>query len=323
MILTLTANPSLDRTVTLGSALVPGQVHRISQDVTQPGGKGVNVALGVHRGGAEVTALLPASPEDPLVGLLTEAELPFRLSPLTGRVRTNLTVVGSDGVTTKINEPGPQLGGEEGAALEDLVSGALSAGDLLMLSGSLAPGLPQDLYARLVHRARSVGAWVGIDTSDAALARVVEQLGTTAPDMLKPNAHELGQILGVDGDALERSAAAGDLGPVQRAATRLHALGVREVLVTLGSAGAVLVTAEGAWWARTADVPVRSTVGAGDSATAGYLLARSRGSDPSERLALATSYGAAAVTLQGTTIPDPDQAAAHPAQVQPLPSSAF
>ena len=87
------------------------------------------------------------------------------------------------------------------------------------------------------------------------------------------------------------------------AALDLHRSGVGDVLVTLGGAGAVLVTDEGAWFAPSPDAPRVSTVGAGDSAVAGYLIAKSSGLAPQERLALAVAYGAVAVSLPGTTIP--------------------
>ena len=95
MIITFTANPSLDRTVDLGGPLVPGGVHRIGADGLQPGGKGINVALGVHRAGLPVTAVLPAAPQDALLELL-EVQAPggrrldgrafLRGRPLAGRV---------------------------------------------------------------------------------------------------------------------------------------------------------------------------------------------------------------------------------------------
>ncbi|MDO5645726.1 MAG: 1-phosphofructokinase family hexose kinase [Dermabacter sp.] len=318
MILTLTANPSLDRTVRVPGTLVPGAVHRISRERTQPGGKGINVALGVHRAGLQTRALFPASPSDPLVALVRETGLDFRTSALPGPVRTNLAIVDADGVTTKVNEPGPHLDAEHVAALEDLLTSSITPGDHVMLSGSLAPGFAPGAYRRLVEAARAAGAWVGVDTSDAPLVALAESFPASAPDFLKPNAHELGQILGLDGDGLEEAAGEGDYAPVVAAATRLREQGVSSVLVTLGGAGALLATADGAWVARTARVQVLSTVGAGDSATAGYLIALARGEGPAERLAAAASYGTAAVTLPGTTIPTPEEAARFPATITAL-----
>lgn len=312
MIITFTANPSLDRTVDLGGPLVPGGVHRIGADGLQPGGKGINVALGVHRAGLPVTAVLPAAPQDALLELLEVEGLPHRASPVAGRVRTNLTVLSTPETTTKLNEPGATLDRAEVAALEELLLAVAGPGDSVMLSGSLAPGLPVDEYVRLVVALRERGARVGVDTSDAPLAALAAALDRAAPDFLKPNAEELGQIVGVDGAALEAAAADGDLSAARDAALALHRAGVGAVLVTLGAAGGLLATEDAVWFAPSPAVRAVSTVGAGDSATAGYLLALTRGEDPAGRLALALAYGSAAVGLPGTTIPRPDQVRPDP-----------
>ena len=307
MILTFTANPSLDRTVELPGPLTPGGVHRLGADRTQPGGKGINVALGVHRAGLPVTAVLPAGPTDPLLALLEAEGLPHRPSPVAGRVRTNLTVLSAPRVTTKLNEPGAELTAAEIQDLERLLLESTSPGDSVMLSGSLAPGLPIDEYVRLVVALRERGARVGVDTSDAPLAALSAALDIAAPDFLKPNAEELGQILGTDGAALEAEAADGHLEPVAKAALDLHRRGVGAVLVTLGGAGGLLAAEGAAWYSPSAPVEVVSTVGAGDSATAGYLIARALEEEPPLRLARSLAYGTAAVGLPGTTIPRPDQ----------------
>ncbi|MGP5290073.1 1-phosphofructokinase family hexose kinase [Brachybacterium tyrofermentans] len=307
MIVTFTANPSLDRTIDLGGPLVPGGVHRIGGDSTQPGGKGINVALGVHRAGIDVTAILPAAPSDPLLALLEAEELPHRAAPIVGPVRTNLTVLSSPQVTTKLNEPGATLGEEEIAGLEQLLVSSVGDEDIVMLSGSLAPGLPADEYVRLVDLLQARGARVGVDTSDAPLAALAAALPGTAPDFLKPNAEELGQIVGVSGDVIESQVSDGDLEGVRDAALMLHHRGVGAVLVTLGAAGGLLATEGAAWYCPSAASAVVSTVGAGDSATAGYLIGREIGEAPRLCLARALAYGTAAVGLPGTTIPRPDQ----------------
>ncbi|MDN5687495.1 MAG: 1-phosphofructokinase family hexose kinase [Brachybacterium sp.] len=307
MIITLTANPSLDRTVDLGGPLTPGGVHRIASETTQPGGKGVNVALGIQRAGFDVTAILPAAASDPLLGLLEAEGLTHRASPVAGRTRTNLTVLSTPQLTTKLNEPGTTLTSTEITDLEHLLLSAVGPGDLVMLSGSLAPGMPVDEYVRLIDQLRSRGVRVGVDTSDAPLGALAAALPTTAPDFLKPNAEELGQIVGLRGDQLEEQAAAGRLDGVRDAAVMLHHRGVGAVLVTLGGSGGLLVTQGAAWYCPSPVVPVVSTVGAGDSATAGYLIARVRGEEPGRCLARALAYGTAAVELPGTTIPRPEQ----------------
>lgn len=359
MIRTLTPNPSLDRTVVLGSPLAIGGVHRIVRETTQAGGKGVNVARALHLAGAEVEALVPVGADDPYRALLEASGAPLHTSPVAGTVRTNLTVVspreeaGSDGstqdaaVTTKLNEPGASISPAELRALESALLADADADAIdrrgphdpaaspstrplahtVMLSGSLAPGFPEDWYARMVRALHERGAWVGVDTSDAplrALAAAWAEDRTCAPDLLKPNALELAQLTGLDASALDALESAGadldaeDLGPVGEAAQDLRAQGVAEVLVTLGGAGALLASAEGTWFCPAGPTRVVSTVGAGDCATAGFLLGRSRGENTPAVLARAVAYGSAAVALPGTTIPRPDQVVVRPHAVRAL-----
>ena len=111
MIVTVTPNPSIDRTVTLATPLTRGAVHRVSSVTTEPGGKGVNVARALTLAGVDAVALLPASGTDPLVTALQASGVPFRCVPISAPVRTNIAVTEMDGTTTKINEPGARLDG--------------------------------------------------------------------------------------------------------------------------------------------------------------------------------------------------------------------
>ncbi len=312
MILTFTPNPSLDRTVTIGSELVPGSVHRTKEEMVDPGGKGINVGLGVARAEVPTLAVFPAAPDDRLLALLDREGLPYLATDRSAPVRVNLAIISTPAVTTKVNEPGAEISDEE---LEALTTGFLDAtgdGDQVMMCGALAPGMPHDLYETLIPKLREKGAWIGVDTADETLISLLAAGPASAPDFLKPNAHELGQIMGFDGDALEDEAAAGDLKSVAEAAHALRDKGVNEVLVSLGPAGALLACDEGTWYSPSPDVPVVSTVGAGDSSVAGYLIGKHQQASPPERLALAVAYGAAAASMPGTTIPAPEQVAVFP-----------
>ncbi|MFH5821788.1 1-phosphofructokinase [Georgenia sp. AZ-5] len=307
MIVTVTANPSLDRTAGLGGPLVRGGVNRILSVGVQAGGKGVNVARVVAMGGGEALALLPARADDPLVAALGELAVPFRTVPVPGLARTNLTVAEPDGTTTKINEPGAAMTEADLTALGSLVLDAARSADWVALSGSLPPGVPEDWYAHMVRQLHAHGCRVAVDTSDAPLRALAARMPDAAPDLLKPNSEELAQLTGADAETLEATAAAGDLRPSVEAARALVGRGVGAVLATLGAAGALLVTGEGAWAATPPPVTPRSTVGAGDSALAGYLLATTSGGQPPDCLRQAVAYGSAAASLPGTTLPQPDQ----------------
>lgn len=281
MIVTLTLNPALDRTVELADTLVPGEVQAAVAVREDPGGKGVNVARVVAAAGHPAAAVLPLAADDPLRTLLGDLRvLPV---PIGTHARVNLTLTDPDGETTKINLPGPVLTDEQRVRLIDAVVVASDGSDWLVLSGSLPQGVPEDFYVdiALAVRARARRApKIAVDTSGRPLAEVV---ASGAVDLITPNEDELA-VLGVS--SLE------ELVPDQ----------VRAVLVTRGGDGAVLIDATGRYNAPAPRIEVRSTVGAGDAALAGYLLADVVGLGPQERVAAAVRYGSATAALPGTQL---------------------
>ncbi|MGO4956598.1 1-phosphofructokinase family hexose kinase [Luteococcus sp. Sow4_B9] len=318
MIVTFTANPSIDRTASIATPVARGGVNRLGTVTSEPGGKGVNVSRAIHLAGQETVAVLPADDHDPLIAGLREIGVPHRNVPVGQPIRSNLTIVESDGTTTKLNEPGPRIDDEELVALRNSVVAAARStrghrADWVALCGSLPPGAAPNSYGHLVELLHQLNVRVAVDTSDAPLKALAEGLPRWAPDLVKPNSEELGQLAGVDGSSFEEQAAQGNWEPVLAAARSLNDRGIREVLVTLGGSGALLVTEEGAWHATPPAITVASTVGAGDSSLAGYLLASLERLAPDERLQRAVAYGTAAASLPGSQIPTPDQA--QPGQV--------
>lgn len=300
MIITLTANPSHDRTVALTEELQRGSVQRAASVISQAGGKGVNISRASVSAGVPTLAVLPAPKDDPFVLELLAAGIDCRPVTQEGNLRVNITISEPDGTTTKLNSPGPEMTELTRLALTQTLQVRAGEGDWVVLAGSLPPGAPDEWYADLVTALAHTGARLAVDTSDAPLKALVDRLDVAAPHLMKPNGHELASFTGHDGDALEDDPLA-----AARAARALVARGVETVLVTLGARGAVLVTADGAWHAAPPPTTVVSTVGAGDSSLFGYLLAAIEGRAPADRLALAVAYGSAAAGLPGTTIPEP------------------
>lgn len=302
-VVTLTANPSLDRTLVLPAPLLRGEVTRLGSSSTEPGGKGVNVARAVAAAGADAVCVFPAGSGDPFVGLAHALGLRLATVPVSAPVRTNYTLTEPDGTTTKLNEPGSPLDATTRAALARVLHERAVGAAWVALSGSLPPGTPDDWYADLVRSLRDTGARVAVDTSEERLAALLAAGPDAAPDLLKPNLEELAQASGTFEAEL-----AGDPAALLAAVGRLHERGVREVLLTLGADGALLSTADGGLWsARPPSTTVRSTVGAGDSSLAGYLLADLAGAAPDERLRAAVAYGAASASLPGSAVPTPAQ----------------
>lgn len=308
MIVTFTPNPSLDRSAKLPGSLVRGGVHRLSDITTEPGGKGVNIARAIHLADQPVLAVVPADAHDPLLAALRELDVPYRNVETGTAVRTNLTLTEPDGTTTKLNEPGPVLSAKHVELLTDVLVGSARAATWATLSGSLPPGAPVDWYPRMVAALRPLGVRVAVDTSDAPLEALARALPDQAPHLVKPNSEELGQLTGMDATDLEERAAAGDLTRILEAAAELNRQGVEFVLVTLGGAGALLSSQGRAWHAVPPPTVVQSTVGAGDSSLAGFLLAHTAGKSPEDCLRTAVAYGSAAAGLPGSSLPAPWQA---------------
>lgn len=308
-IVTLTANPSLDRTILLEAALRPGEVQAAASAREDAGGKGINVARVTAAAGIETVAVLPLAADDPFAATLRATRVPSRTVPVHGHARANVTITDPAGVTTKLNLPGTSLSPEETVALIEAVVVASEDAAWLVLAGSLPPGAGDRFYVEVIHAVRR--RWganaprIAVDTSGAALRAVVDE---AAPDLIKPNEEELAELAGVAlSDGVDLAAA---VLPVARALVPGR---VAAALVTLGGEGAVLVTADGAWHATPPPIRVASTVGAGDSSLAGYLIADvdayllpdAAGDDPPDRLSRSVRYGAAAATLPGTQAPTP------------------
>jgi 1-phosphofructokinase len=290
MIVTLTPNPSLDRTVEVDE-LVRGAVLRVTAAHVEPAGKGVNVARALARSGHKVRAVLPAGGAEgvELAALLAGEGLDTTLVPVHGAVRTNVSVVEPDGTVTKLNEPGPELRAAELDALVTATAAAAGHADWVALSGSLPPGAPDDFYARVVAQLRG-SARVAVDSSGPALVAAL----AAGPALIKPNREELAEATGREIRTLRDAIGA---------AEELRRRGAGAVLVSLGPDGALLVDAGGAVHGEAAAVR-RSTVGAGDALLAGFLAGALN--DPgTTALAEALAWGAAAVSLPGSRMPGP------------------
>jgi 1-phosphofructokinase len=229
-------------------------------------------------------------------------------------LRTNVALTEPGGVTTKINEPGPVLDEDAQEALIGLLLERAKGASWVVLAGSLPPGVPADFYATITRRLRSADTGnsvprIAVDSSGAPLAAAIagDAAGAVSgkPDLLKPNAEELAELAAAAGFASVSTAEELEADPEAAAAAAAAVVrsGVGAVLATLGSKGAVLVTADGAWLATHPPVTAVSTVGAGDSALAGYLLAHGQGAAPADCLRQAVAHGAAAASLPGSTVP--------------------
>lgn len=290
MIVTLTLNPSVDRTVEV-DALERGAVMRALSVRVDPGGKGINVsrALAAHGLPTRAVVTVGGAEGDHLVALLRDTGIEIVPVPIQGAIRSNITVAEPDGTTTKFNEPGAQLSAEELASVIAAVRTAAESAEWLVASGSLPAGTPASFYADLVRMLSGSGTRVAVDTSGPALEAVL----AAGPALVKPNRDELAEVAG------RRLATIAD---VVEAAATLRDRGAGAVLASLGPEGAVLVEDGGEIHGRTPAVPPLSSVGAGDAMLAGFLAGGGTGADA---LVEGLAWGAAAVLQPGSGMPSP------------------
>ena len=282
MIVTVTPNPSIDRTLRI-PPLVRGHVIRAVSATAEAGGKGINVARALALHGEATVAVAPLSAASAATfTALLGAAAPLDAVPVAGPARVNVSLVEGDGTVTKVNEPGPELSPAEVDAILARVSDLATGARCVAGCGSLPPGAPPDLYARMAARLPG-RVRVAVDADGVAL-RQAAGAGVT---LLKPNLAELESLVG---------SSLPTLGAVIDAATDLLAGGIGGVLVSLGADGAVYVDSDGATHAEAHIDDLVNTVGAGDALLAGFLAA----GGGHEALRTAVAWSVAACRSPGT-----------------------
>lgn len=282
-VITVTLNPAIDRTVTIPH-FTAGVVNRVEAVHSNPGGKGVNVAASLADAGHRiaVTGFLGRENTASFEALFADKEIDDQFIRIAGQTRVGIKVVDPAlGQTTDINFPGPAASAADIAELRQRL-GALEAA-CFVLAGSLPPGVEPTIYRELIAELRARGARVVLDASGEPLRHAL----AAKPQLIKPNIHELSELLGkpIDGER-----------EIVAAARHLIADGVECVVVSMGKDGACFVTAEEALIARPPDVEVRSTVGAGDAMVAGIISAQLSQLSLTETARLATAFSVHALT---------------------------
>lgn len=286
MIYTVTLNPAVDYTLRV-KELTAGDLNRPTDTALSFGGKGVNVSRVLTALGVKNRALGFVAGE---VGEMLESGL-HRLGVDTdfvhlaaGNTRINVKITAEN--ETELNAVGPTVDAAELGRLSMQVA-ALADGDTLCLCGSLSPGCDTDTYARLLACVENKTVRTVVDaTGDALLKALVYR-----PYLIKPNRDELAALAGRE---------LPDDESVLAAARNLQEKGARNVLVSLGGDGALLLTEDGTVYRRAAyRGEVRGTVGAGDSTVAGFLAALERGADADEALCFAVAAGCATAFSDG------------------------
>lgn len=285
MIYTVTLNPAIDYVVGL-DALIPGAVNRCSRETVELGGKGINVSRVLHNMGIKTTALgfIAGFTGRGLEQGLQAMGIPTRfISVLDGMTRINVKI--HAGQETEINGIGPQVTAYELEMLMAQLAG-VGPGDTVVFSGSVPKCLPADTYARLMD-CLPLGVRTVVDTGADALRSAL----TRNPFLVKPNLAELEDFFGLSVKSREN---------ILSAAGKLQEMGAKNVIVSMGAQGALLLDEFGrAHWAEAPQGVVVNSVGAGDSMVAGFLAAFSKGEDYAESLRMGIAAGSATAFQTG------------------------
>ena len=291
-ILTLTMNPALDVTYELDE-LSLHQVNKVKNKWEDPGGKGINVSKVLAALDQETLCwtLLGGPVGEQVLNLLRQQPFSVQHVSIAGATRQNIKLkVGKQHI--EINEPGPRISSKEITRFEKKFVADLLRAKVLVLSGSLPLGIPVDYYAHLIEKGSRSGLKVILDTSGEPLRQGL----AAGPVLVKPNRAELEDLLNIQ---LAGSA------EIVAAARQVVAMGAENVLVSLGSEGAILVNSRGSWESRAPRVNLVSPLGAGDSmvASCAACMAAAEYTD-SRMLQIATAAGTAAVEQPGSREPE-------------------
>jgi 6-phosphofructokinase 2 len=290
MIYTVTLNPALDRAINVDS-LVQDDTVRVLSEAHYAAGKGIDVSRVIRELGGESVALGLIGGYDGLhlEGLLINAGVMSQFTKISDETRTNIILKeNSTGKQYVISASGPQVSATEiGQFYHHIVD--IRDMNYLVMSGSFPRGVSPNIYGQLILAGRKKGAVIFLDADGKALKESINYL----PTGIKPNIHELSRLTGRE--LREDSEILDACGP-------LHEMGIKMVLVSRGKNGLLLSMDDKKIKAATPPVDVESTVGAGDSTVAGFILAHSRGLDMVECVRMACAAGTATAQTPGTEL---------------------
>jgi len=287
LIYTVTLNPALDRTLYVES-LSPGQTTRIRHEERYAGGKGIDVSRALREMGSDNVALglVGGFGGKELEGRLLLAGVACRFTHIANETRTNIIIQDEpSGAETALLARGPEVQPSELMDFLDVLEKSPDM-SLLVISGSLPPGLTPEVYSRMITIGNERGARVVLDTAGDALRQSIR----ARPAVIKPNRFELADLAGK---------ALPDVRAISEYSTSLLDW-VETVLVSMGPEGIVMVTRHQILHARPPKVAVKSSVGAGDCAVAGFVHGLAIGETAAEALRRGVAAGSAATLNAGT-----------------------
>ncbi|AZO94404.1 1-phosphofructokinase [Halocella sp. SP3-1] len=296
MIKTITLNPALDKTIILDE-FRSGQVNRVKKIFKDAGGKGINVSKMIRNlGGRSIaTGVLAGATGSFIKNELERMEIEHNFIESTGETRTNLKLVDLRSNTfTDINEKGAFLLAKKLEELEALIFNDLEKDDLLVLSGSVPAGVSEHIYEDWINKAKGLQIKTILDVDGPLFKNGVK----AGPTLIKPNNHELSAYFSTE--MIDREV-------IINSAVKLFEYGVEMIMVSLGSAGAIFLTADKRIVIEPLSLDVKSTVGAGDAMVGALALGITEGMGMEEMITLSVAASSASLLNNGTEMGTKDQ----------------
>jgi 6-phosphofructokinase 2 len=291
LIATITLNPSLDQHITVDGLVVDG-TNRWSRLHRYAGGKGIDVSRAIHEmGGRTIAYGFIGGPVGRAVEiLLDEEEVPFSFTPIHRETRTNFIITDSKSWRqTRIDAPGPRISKDEFERFQRKMLRIRPSPDLIVMGGSLPPGIPNDVYYSMIIEAKTFGVRTILDSEGQWLVEGIK----AKPYLVKPNVREAEGLLGrelTDEDAIIKGA------------LDIVDMGVEIAVISRGEEGIIAATSNEVLKAVPPQVKVKSAVGAGDCTIAGLAIKLANEESLTRACRLAVALGTAAVLTPGTEL---------------------
>lgn len=295
MIVTLTINPAIDRTVSVDKLVFEDRAYVIDRSEAA-GGRGVNASHVIHSFGGKTLALLASGGArgEQMEKLLAKLAFPYEVVRVHSETRVNLTISDKQGLTVKLNEIGAPLEEQEVAEIHRLVEARLAKAQWLMICGSVPPGVSSRFYCEVIEMAKQRGVKTLVDTDGDALLHSLE----AKPTVITPNQHEAERLLGRA--LLTRT-------QFLEAVDRIQAMGAESVILSLGSRGAIGSGPEGIFEVLPPRVDVLCPIGAGDAMAAAFTWSMEKKKSFADSLRWGVAAGTAKAMLPGMTFPTLEQ----------------
>lgn len=293
MVITITLNPAMDRTLRIDNPLQPNTLNRAVSSLVEPGGKGITVSRAIKAiGGASIALGFSAGSNGrALKDALTSMDIHHDFVDVPGQTRVNIQIIAPGGQHTEINEPGYKIADGDFLRFLERVENHLDDGNIFVLSGSTPPNFSLKNYGKICKTIKKAGCKLIVDASGDELLEALKY----QPDVVKPNIFELADLVG-DQPSIDPET-------VAVSARKLLDMGAQIVCVSMGREGAVVVSQDnrqGLFANTNPKVIEEGAVGTGDSMVAAFANGMRQNIDLEEITKFAVAAGRACARLPGT-----------------------